>query len=234
MSKPRTLFLVGGSHAHGPNSGRALLEDTLRSQAGVDLIVADDYAELTLVGLEAYDLIISYSGYRADVEPTESQLRDLLTAVLTGTPFIALHCAALAFRNQLYYRQPLGHPAVQRDAIDLLRRAREDSLAEAGVPLNVDDSSETHSIEIIDRDHPITRGVHDFEITDRLYELGGDLERMHVLAESRGKVVLHTQPWGKGKVHYNGLGHDLAAIGNQSYLRLVVQAVGWALDSSQR
>jgi trehalose utilization protein len=234
LSKSKALLLAHGSHARGSSGGLAPLLDVLRDQAGLELNVADDYAELSLAALAGYDMVINYSGYRAEVEASEPQLRDLLTAVLTGMPLIALHAAALMFRNQLYYRQPLGHaPArpVPTDMLDRIRLADRDAGGDS--PLS-GDPIESHRVEIVDLDHPITKGVPDFEITDQLYELGGDLERMHVLAQSRGKVVLHTQPWGEGKVHYNGLGHDKAAVGNPNYQRLVVQAVGWALDRTAR
>ena len=120
MSKPKALFLIHGSHARGPNSGRAVLEDVLRVQAGLDLKVADDYSDLTPARLALYDIIINYSGYKSRIEPNEAQLRALLAAVEGGRPYLPVHGAALMFRNQVYYRQPLGHLLSNPDPNDPL------------------------------------------------------------------------------------------------------------------
>jgi len=232
LSKPKALFLIRGTHVRFPNSGSAVLEDLLTLQAGLDLTVTDNYAELTPERLATHDLIINYSGYPAEVEATEEQLRDLIAAVLNGKPYVALNCAALMFKNQLYYRRQIGHAVERPDANQLLNRIRLGDLDVTGNSIISDDPIESLTVTIVDRDHAITDGVPDFEIIDRVYELGGlDAKKMHVLAESAGQAVLFVSTWGKGKVHYNGLGHDKAAVSNPNYQRLIVQGIAWVLDA---
>ncbi len=86
-------------------------------------------------------------------------------------------------------------------------------------------------VRILDREHPITRGVPDFEIEDEHYELAGDLTQLQIIAESRGCPVLYTKCWGTGSIHYTALGHDHRALRHPSHRRLLVQAVAWALEA---
>ena len=80
-------------------------------------------------------------------------------------------------------------------------------------------------------EHPITRGVSDFEIECEHYELAGDLSQLQILAEAGGHPVLYTKRWGEGAVHYTTLGHDHRALRNPSHRQLLVQAVGWAMTA---
>ena len=77
-------------------------------------------------------------------------------------------------------------------------------------------------VEVVDRDHAITRGIDDFDVIDELY-LSTTTAPIDVLMQTRfegeatGFVdptwpetivpVVYTRSIGKGKVHYNALGH---------------------------
>ena len=120
MGNAKALFLTQGSHMTLPNNPQEAWDDLLRVQAGLNVRIDLDYSALTAEELRRYDLIINYSGYRSVVEPNEAQLRALIAAVEGGTPYLAFHGAALMFRNQLYYRQPLGHLLSNPDPNELL------------------------------------------------------------------------------------------------------------------
>ena len=85
-------------------------------------------------------------------------------------------------------------------------------------------------VKISDHDHPITRGVADFRITDELYHRlvrtpGVDL---HVLATAwsdektggtgRDEPVMTVTRYGKGRVFYQALGHLWAGVPKDGYI----------------
>ena len=258
MSKPRALFLAHGDHMTIPNNPRDAWDDLLRVQAGLDVTVDEDYTNLTADRLATFDLIINYSGYKSRIEPNEAQLRALLAAVEGGRPYLPVHGAALMFRNQVYYRQPLGHLLSNPDPNDLLdpvqvrflemlqnafltwpKRPKPNSLLGQtqldylemnGSAFITHGPIEPFTVRIVDHDHPITRGISDFETVDELYQLGGDRSKMHVLAESAGQPLVYTSHWGKAKIAYNALGHSHDAVRNPGFQRLVLQAIAWALS----
>lgn len=253
----RALFLTRGSHTRSPGNALATLVDVLSQGAGLALTVDDEYLALTNESLRSYDLIVSCAGYNSDLEPSDRQLRSLIAAVESGTPFVALHAATLLFRNQLYYRQPLGHllgrpdPRDLLDAVqvrylemmgnafltwprhpkpnDLLNESQLGYLEMTGSAFITHGPMERFTVRMVDRDHAITSGVSDFETTDELYRLGADQSELHVLAEAHGEPLLYVKKWGAGRIHYNALGHDANAVQNPNYQRLLIQAVRWAL-----
>jgi hypothetical protein len=255
VGSPKALLLTRGSHSRLPGNGLGILVDLIGRGSGVQLTVDDDYGELTPDRLGRYDLVISYAGYNSDLEPAEEHLRALLSAVEGGTPYIALHAATLLFRNQLYYRQPLGHLLSRPDSSELLNPVQVrylEMMANAfltwpsrPVPNSLLNETQltylemtgsafiTHGpvesfwVRVGDRHHPITAGVPDFEIVDELYRLGTDRSVLHVLAEADGEPVLYVRRWGAGWVHYNALGHDARALANPNYQRLLQQAIRW-------
>lgn len=100
-------------------------------------------------------------------------------------------------------------------------------------------------VTITDHDHPITRGVEDFRITDELYHRLVHLHDApyHVLAtgysstESKGtgndEPVMITTQWGEGRVFHMILGHvwsdgDLTALNNKSFQTCLLRGCEWA------
>jgi len=228
MAKAHALFLTHGGHARLPNN-RALLQDILMRQAGLDLVTDDENAELTADRLAAYALIVNYSGYRAVPEPTDEQIGALTAAVQAGTPYIALHVATLMWKNQLdYMGRHSGWPN-RPVPDDLLSPAQLRYLEMTGSAFTGHPPVAPFQVHITDPAHPITQGVEAFEIEDELYQLGGNRAPLHILAEAGGQPLLYVTQWGAGKVHYNALGHDQRGLSHPSYQRLLVQAVAWAL-----
>jgi len=86
-------------------------------------------------------------------------------------------------------------------------------------------------VKIEEKDHPITRGIKDFKITDELYVLDRVPEGACVLAtalwEDRVHPLLYTKSRGKGKVLYNALGHDQAAYNHPVFRELVTNGIQW-------
>lgn len=88
------------------------------------------------------------------------------------------------------------------------------------------------SIEVIDRDHPVTTGVASFETEDEKYTYLHVHDGVRVLAQHtyEGKpqplVWAHETPAG-GRVVYTALGHDEGAYEAPEVLRIIGQGVDW-------
>lgn len=90
-------------------------------------------------------------------------------------------------------------------------------------------------VKIKEKDHPITRGIKDFEITDELYVLDRTPEGAHILAtaiwEDKPQPLLYTKRRGRGQVLYNALGHDQTTYDHPVFQKLVIQGIRWAIDT---
>ena len=90
------------------------------------------------------------------------------------------------------------------------------------------------SVKILQSDHPITRGMKDFQADDELYTcLVGD-RPVELLATARSKVTGKDHPmafafsYGKGRVFNTPLGHDVKAIQMPGVAELIRRGCLWA------
>ena len=105
-----------------------------------------------------------------------------------------------------------------------------------------DSSTYRHDVDIpvtiVDKDHPITRGMHDFVIRDEVYGNFKVLPTVHPLLKTThpesGEIIGWTNSYGKSRIVYLQLGHDHFAFENPDYRQLVKQAIEWVQkDDSQ-
>jgi type 1 glutamine amidotransferase len=92
---------------------------------------------------------------------------------------------------------------------------------------------ERFRVEVVDRGHPVTRGVRDFSVADEQHMPVPD-KRVHLLLQSRsddGKVA--AAGWvveaGRGRVCHLANGHTREALLHPMYQRLMANAVSWCL-----
>jgi type 1 glutamine amidotransferase len=102
----------------------------------------------------------------------------------------------------------------------------------------------TYAVRIVDREHPITKGLEDFEVTSEQYYLHVD-PVVKVLAVTEfppernmgnlapdGKPVsmpvAWTKLWGKGRVFYSSLGHSAETMRQSEVLEMTARGLEWA------
>jgi uncharacterized protein len=225
----RALLLMGGPEYHDQTEHYAELAGIFAGEGGVDLRITRDLTVLSTAGLTPYDAVINWTTF---LSPTEEQITALLDAVQGGLGFFGLHAATATFWNSAPYLEMLGSRFLKHAPY------------------------KEFEVEIIDRDHPITRGVNNFVVADELYELGGDTaafaefadryrsgapyagetatlgdgplgDAISVLATAEGHPMLYTRQVGAGRLHYNALGHDQAALTNPAFRTLARRGLDW-------
>jgi len=98
-----------------------------------------------------------------------------------------------------------------------------------------DSSTYRHDVDIpltiVNKDHPITRGMDDFVIRDEVYGNFKVLPTVHPLLRTThpesGEIIGWTNDYGNSRIVYLQLGHDHFAFENPDYRRLVKQAIEW-------
>ncbi len=94
-------------------------------------------------------------------------------------------------------------------------------------------------VVIIDRDHPVTKGLDDFTIHDETYrnKIHEDAELHDLVRCNRGneqQSMAWVQQVGKGRVFSTTLGHGKRAWVNPAFQRLVLQGLYWAAERQPR
>jgi len=216
-ARKKCLFVYGGWAGHEPGKCRDLFVPWLRER-GFEVLVSDTqapYADATLMA--SIDLIVQvWTMGTIAKEPLEG----LLAAVRRGVGLAGWHGGlGDAYRQETEYRYMVGG----------------DWVAHPGGIID-------HTVQITDRDDPITAGLRDFAIRSEQY-------LMHV---NPNNTVLATttfsgahDPWiegstmpvvwkkhhGKGRVFYTSLGHSRADFDVPEVLAIAQRGMLWASES---
>jgi putative membrane-bound dehydrogenase-like protein len=200
----RILFLGDNGH-HQPAARFRQLQPVL-AERGIDLTYTDKVTALDPKILERYDGLLLY----ANIEKiSPDQEKALLDYVASGKGFIPLHCASYCFLNSPRCIELVG-AQFKRHGTGTFRAA-------VALP-----------------DHPIMKGLENFESWDETYVHHKHNEKDRIVLEYRtdkeGK-----EPWtwvrtqGKGRVFYTAWGHDARTWSNPGFQNLVERGIRWAV-----
>ncbi len=233
MNRIKTLLLTGANNHDWRRSSpfiKALLEKTGKFE--VDLTETPAVALADAGTLGKYRLILTdYNGPDWG-EPAKSNFE---AAVRGGTGLVVVHAADNAFPGWpqyekmvgLLWRQGTGHGAYHE-----------------------------FEVKIVDREHPITRGLSNFRLWDELYH---KLAHMHN-APCRVLATAHSDPatkgtgndepvmvvtqYGKGRIYHHVLGHvwpgdpakgkgmSMATFENEGFQKTLIRGCEWAATGS--
>jgi len=88
-------------------------------------------------------------------------------------------------------------------------------------------------VTIADKEHPITKGLQDFEIEDEVYGKCYVSPSVHILMKTDHPKSCPDLAWvhtyGKSRVFYLTSGHDSKAWGNPSFLEILVRGINWVV-----
>jgi hypothetical protein len=102
----------------------------------------------------------------------------------------------------------------------------------------------TFKVKVTNPNHPITKGVRDFIVTDEQHYMEYDKDRKHIFLETVNENGLDfnkqgaTAPggwaydYGKGRICYLSPGHLLHVLWNPEYIKLQHNAVKWLMRES--
>lgn len=210
----RALIFHGGWSGHYPAEFAALAREHL-SSTGYEVKVHDSLSVLDdAAALLDFDLIVPIWTMG---ELTDGQERNLMAAVEAGTGLAGWHGGmGDAFRSNLSYKLMVGGQFVAHPGNFRTYQVRFTALAD-----------------------PITEGLAPFEITSEQYYLHVD-PSLEVLAETtfsgddlpwlEGVVmpVAWKRRWGKGKVFYLALGHQVSEFQVPEVWAMVTRGLTWA------
>ncbi len=248
-----TAFALCGDESHNSDYIRTALGATLVDGAGLSIDFTDEEKLLTYDNLKNYKILIMFrdglrfpNGYYqaiywtgkpedlVSVPPldkkivpkgvgwmTAEQGRAIKTWVQEGGSLWAFHNDSQASLLNKDYRDVegaiyTGHPPIR-----------------------------PYKVHIVNSDHPITRGVNDFIVTDEQHYVTYDKDPKFVLARSIAEHGLDftdnagrksnsaesvwAYDYGKGRVCFMAPGHMIAVLWNPEYVKMQKNAAKWLL-----
>lgn len=87
-------------------------------------------------------------------------------------------------------------------------------------------------VTVVDKEHPITKGIEDFEIHDETYGGYYTAPDVHLLLKTdhpkNDPELAWTKTYGKSRVFHLMLGHDRHAWENPNFPKILLQGIRWA------
>ncbi len=202
----KALFLGDNGHHQPYRRAKEILP--VLAARGVDLFYTDKPSDLNAKELNQYHVLVLYNNH---TNVAASELNALLTFVQNGGGLVVLHCASASFQNSEEFIRLVGA------------------------------SFKSHGTGVfktvtIEPNHPVMRGVPEFEAWDETYIHTKHNPNRTVLALHREGG--HEEPWtwvrayGKGRVFYTASGHDQRVWGTAGFQQLLDNGVKWAAGVS--
>ncbi len=181
-----------------------IMEGFLR-KAGFDIKVTEDRNSLLPDSISEYDVFLDYMhGGLLNAEQTKS----VVDFVAGGKALVGIHSAAVDKRSPEFMSLLGGKYIGHRDYMEA-------------------------KVTIVDKDHPITKGIVDFSIIDEIYKLDYDPTPLRVLiqGEVEGRIypVCWVREYGKGRVAFLSLGHGKESFENSDFQELVIRCIRWSV-----
>lgn len=211
-NKIRVLLVTGGhDFEHDP-----FLEAFKAPDLSVKEVTQPDaqqYFAPTRAG--EYDVMVWYDFVQKISEESKKDLLDLLNK---GKPLVVLHHAIGNYQDWPEALKIMGG----RFYID----------DKHGRPTSHFAHDQKLQVKVVDRKHPITRFMSDFETTDETYwdlEMRPDVKPLLATDHPKSnKLLAWTHTYGKSPVATIILGHDHVAYENPAFRRVLHQAIRWA------
>lgn len=198
------VLLVGG-RGHDWKGFHAAIAPVLERTGDFELTLSEQLDDLKPENVKKYDVVLFYGSGGNFTDP--AQERGLDQFVRGGGGLVGVH-ATDAFKKSDVYWFLLGGRFTTH-------------------------GGGTFRMVILDKEHPVTRGMDDFEITDETYQNAihpdaklHDLARMDRGKETQSMAWVHEVD--KGRVFNTTLGHGKPAFDNPHLQRLVARGLYWA------
>jgi type 1 glutamine amidotransferase len=212
----RVLLITGDDvSAHQWREMSETTREILVKSGKFDVKVCEDPLILeSATALKAYDVIVFTICSRRLAELPEQAQENLLNFVKGGKGFFVQHLASASFPKWEEFGKLCGRKWVMGTSGHGPR-----SVFEA---------------KVVDKEHPITAGMSNFETDDELYSKLQGTGDIHVLVQADSDWSKKTEPlvftlsYGKGRVVQNAFGHDRKALMTPSVQTIITRGVEWA------
>jgi type 1 glutamine amidotransferase len=216
QAKIQVLLLTGDdvAPAHNWREMAEATREALVNSGKFEVRVSEDPSILESSRLSTYDLIF-FTLYNSKLPaPTEKAKENLVNFVKSGKGFAVSHLASASYKDWPEFQQMCGRYWVMGTS--------------GHGPRSV------FKAKVVNKAHPVTKGVSDFETDDELYAKLQGTAPVEVLVEAdsdwskKTEPLVFVQPYGQGRVFYEAFGHDRKAIMNPAVQKLIVQGCEWA------
>jgi len=176
------------------------------------------HALLSIEAAKQWDVLVCYDMHQGIADEAKA---NFVARLKEGKGLVVLHHAIADYQAWPEYNAIIGaHYYLAATNINGVAKLR--SAYKHGVDFK---------IHVADTQHPVTRGVKDFDIHDETYKFFDVAEEVHPLLTTEeplsNKVIAWAKTYEGARVVYLQCGHDHFAYENPAYVQILRQAIQW-------
>ena len=224
-AKPIRVLIVTGNHVYNKESFNAMFSsfgNTITYQVAE---FPSAFKMFSTSDRNKYDVLVFYHMWQ---NITEEQKVVFADCIRQGKPLVVLHHSICAFDDWEEYRHITGGKYFHKPAM----------LDGKEYPA----CSYIHDIHfrvnVVDEQHPVTKGVNDFDFCDETYKgywvEPGANPLLTTTDTTSTPVIGWTKTYGKARIVTLQSGHDSSAFQNPNYRKILIQAIEWAYNNGKK
>lgn len=215
VPQPLRLLVVTGGHDYEEGAFNQLFSEMQNVSSTHARFGQGAEAKLKLENAGSYDVMLFYDMNQAH----EPHHQNWLKVLEHGKPTVFLHHALGSYVNWDHYGDIVGGRAnFGRNVVEW-------------APNTKFQHDVIFRVHIADPNHPITRGLKDFEIFDETYNHFAVNPGVHVLLTTdhptSGRILGWTHRYKKSPIVYLQLGHGPSAYNNPNFRALLTRSIRW-------
>lgn len=216
--KTKVLIVTGIDYpAHKWRETAPLLRDIIEGDKRMEVKIVEVPEVLDSAALDKFDVVVLHFQNWQVPGPGARARENLMRFVKRGGGLVSVHFACGAWYGEWpEFEQLIGRVWYGPD----------------GGPQH--DRRGPFKVEVVDREHPVTKGLADFETDDELYTCLKGSAPIHLLAQSKSQVdgqyhpMAFVREFGRGRVFLTTLGHDVKALAPAPVQALIQRGTAWA------
>lgn len=223
--KIRVLFFFGGHSFDEPEMYQMLdsFKDVVYDKAEMP-----NALNLLKPGLdEKYDVLVMYDSYKFPYTKEQTDLFQQL--VENGIGLVVLHHSVAGYEGWDEFVRMIGGHFILARRLEIEGKRYSASTW---------DHDQTVEAEVVDREHPVMKGIDDFTIVDETYGGVYVSPDSHILLKTEHpkstRELAWTTKYGKSVVLTTLLGHDKEAYFNPNFAKMVHQGIQWTAAETRK
>jgi hypothetical protein len=213
----KKILLITGGH----DFEEAAFYEMFKSFSGVAFDTISQPAANALLtnpsAMKKYDCLVYYDMVQ---DITDEQKAAWIQLLKNGKGMVFLHHSLVSYQAWPEFRKIIGGKYLLEP--------------EGSIPKSTYRHDVVFKIRVMDKSHPVCKGISDFEIHDEVYGsylVNNDVTPLLKTDHPESTpVVGWCQKYEKSRVVYLQLGHDHFAYENENFRRLVLNAIQWVSE----
>jgi len=246
-----TAFALIGDRYHNSDYIRTALGRTFGKELGMAVDFCDEVKMLNAETLRGYKLLIMLrdgmlwpDGYMTPFGPTGAALDIISEPPLPKIQSQALYWITAEQGKAVKDFVNNGGSALLFHNVTYISPHNDDFRDVLGAVTQNHPPIRKFRVKIVNKEHPITRGISDFVVTDEQHYMTYQKDPKYLLMQSVNEDGLDfnklgttaaagwAYDYGKGRVCYLAPGHLMTALWNPEYVKIQKNAVKWLLRQS--